>query len=201
MTVTTGDIVRATVNLILPGPNIAQNVYHYLAGAGVAESETNVINTLSFLINSTYVNIDSLLANTITPGEIAFAVSNDNGATYSDIGTGAFTTFAPSSVNDMLPHGAAAVCRFAGVGTGRQGRKFISGITEAHQDESTLTAGAVTGLVFFALAVTSNATVAGGQLLAGWQRSNPLGFIQYSGSVFVNTVMGYQRRRKPGVGI
>lgn len=201
MTVLAGNIVRATVNLITASSSIAQNVYFYEAGAGVNDTDLNVITAIRSKLGFAYAEIAGKTSNEWSLGDVDVSVSTDSGATFFDIGSLAMTNGQPAALQDAMPSGIAAVVRFGGLGTGREGRKFLGGLGVDFVDDDDLDAALVTDLISYALVANDNVVVAGGSLLYGWLRRSPLSFILHDGSITVNTIAGYQRRRKPGVGI
>jgi hypothetical protein len=84
---------------------------------------------------------------------------------------------------------------------GEQGRKFIPGLTETQQAGSTLVAGAVTALINFGDNTITPRSVSGGTMISGWWSEASAAFRPYATTYILNLIMGYQRRRKPGVGI
>jgi hypothetical protein len=201
MAVTAGDIVRVTVNSILPGPNTAQNIHYYLAGSGYNETEANTVNTVGAQADAAYALLNSIISNAVNPGGVDVAVSTDGGSTFNAIGTYVPSTYSPAAATQMLPHGAAAIVRFQTDGLGEQGRKFIGGIVEGNQTESNLDAGAIAALINFGNSLNNLLVTGTGTLMPGWYSVVNTAFRPYSNTYVVNAVIGYQRRRKPGVGI
>lgn len=201
MTVVSSNIVRATVNMLMPDSSTHQNVFFYRAGSGVNDTDSNVIAAIETSLGTAYADIDAMLNTNNLFGDVEVALSTNGGATFFDIGSQPMSIPNPVDTTDMSPHGVAAVIRFGGEGTGRQGRKFIGGISEDWFTRSTIITLGVSNLALFATLLNNDIAVAGGDLEFGWLRRTPLSFIKHSGVVTVNTTVGYQRRRKPGVGV
>lgn len=201
MTVNAGDIIRVTFNMVGPSAQVAQNVYHYIASAGVSDSDNNAITAIRDTLDAAHTALNTFVSSNWTYADYTFSKSTDGGATFDDFGNTPSLATDPSSVDDPFPSGAAPVVLFNGSGTGRQGRKFLAGFRETAAADDVLNGAAVAALANYAANVVVQRAVAGGTLNPGWLRRNPLGFTQYTGTFGVNTIVGYQRRRKPGVGI
>lgn len=201
MTVEAGDIVRMTVNTLLPDSVIAQNVFYYLASAGVSETDDNVTFELNDNAEAAWIALDGLLNVNVEIGDCEFSISKDGGATFHEIGVRPMTGPNPNHTADMAPHGDAVIVRFGGIGTGRTSRKFIAGVSEDYFSRSTVITTGVTVATNWAVIMNNDIAVAGGTMQFGWLNKNPLGFTIHNGVIIVNAIVGYQRRRKPGVGI
>jgi hypothetical protein len=82
-----------------------------------------------------------------------------------------------------------------------QARKFIPGFDEGSIIDSTWESPALVNLAAFADQWVAELNMGDG---ASWDPGTMsekwAGFVKFSGAVAVNTLAGYQRRRKPGVG-
>ena len=201
MAILAGNIIRATARYLLDDNQENQNVYHYLAGPGFNETEAAVRGGITNALALAYNNINDDIVATVQPLPTLYDVSTDGGATFFSIGFDAAAIFAPNAAGLPEANGVAAVIRFGGEGTGREGRKFIGGLASGLVDGNDIDAGTVTNLVTFALAADNGVGFGTGSLEAGWLRRKDLTFIPYSNTITVNTIVGYQRRRKPGVGV
>jgi hypothetical protein len=107
------------------------------------------------------------------------------------------------AATDMLPHGAAAVIHAKTTDPDVQGTKYVPGLAEGSQASSVWTGAALTALVSFANNWTQSFDGDITEALIGpgvWSPTRE-NFFLFNQVEVVNTLVGYQRRRKPGVGI
>lgn len=201
MAIVAGDVLRATATTVMPDGVSAQNIWHFVANAGVSATEASVVGAIAARIDAAMANLNSIVDADCSVGAIEVSKRNPTTGDWDAIGTGTFSTYNPSAAGDMLPHGCAAIVRFTTLGKGEQGRKFIAGLTEAQQVDSNLGAGAVTALINFGAAAIISDSVSGGTISPGWWSEVNTAFRPYASVFVINAILGYQRRRKPGVGI
>jgi hypothetical protein len=81
------------------------------------------------------------------------------------------------------------------------GRKFIPGIGEINATDNDLTSGALARSVLYAVAWATQFIDANSVTFTpGVWSMTKLNFFLATGTVIANAILGYQRRRKPGVG-
>lgn len=110
------------------------------------------------------------------------------------------TLVGAAAIGDMLPHGNSPIVRFFTAVAKRQAKKFLVGFLESTCSDSILTVAVEAALAVWAVLVDNSITEGGNTLVAGVY-NDTLGFKGLSQTAEVNTITGYQRRRKPGVGI
>lgn len=201
MTIAFGDIVRTTVQYTLDSDEVHQNVLTHQAGIGVADTDANVMAAITTLMNTAYSNLNAQLATDVSLGEAMFAKLNQVSGKWEALGSVPMTQPVPSGGTTQSPNGIAAVIRFLADGVGNQGRKFIGGIQNLAIIDNALQAGAIASIVNWANIMVSSATVSGGTMDPGWWSVSDVVHRDYNGTYIINTIVGYQRRRKPGVGI
>jgi len=196
-----GDILRATFQTILDSGDIAQNVYHYLAGSGVNEIDFNVMNSVRDQLNNAHSQLNDMTHVTASPGSVVFQKSTDSGATFFDIGERPSTTFAPAGIGEQNINQAAFQINFQADGTGRSAKKYLAGFTEGMSVGSLATAQAIAGLILYGNQVVTDVGVSGGTLVAGWITRSTLTYRPYNGVAIIPIYVSTMRKRKPGVGI
>lgn len=206
MTFNIGDIAQVVQTWDAPLASVAQNVWHLkmVSGAGAEPSD--------------------LLADILTQQQVAFADIEDeisgffevillellqyNFVThrFEGVGSLAATGIVGQSAIDYLPHGVAAVGRIVTEVAKRQGRTFVPGLTDSVVVGGLLSSGAEASLAAYLLDFQTDVAPTGG--LFTWCTFNiePLSALYEtasltSGSVIANALPGYQRRRKPLVGL
>jgi hypothetical protein len=107
-----------------------------------------------------------------------------------------------NGATDMFPHGVAAVVHAKTTDPDVQATKYLAGLTENQALDSDLIANAVTDLALFCdLWTTARVGAAtGGDITPGVWSVAQGQFRGFLGGYVVNSLLGYQRRRKPGVG-
>lgn len=196
-----GDVIKIVLPFIMPDNVIAQLVMNYIMTIGTDQDEIDVLDDILTQLLVAWLHIEDHVVDGVAGDVAKLSIYDTVLDQWDEKASQAMTGFDGASVGEMLPHGAAAVIRFFTEVGRRQGRKFIMGLDESSQVDGTLVASAVTDLVFFALdwddVVTSGDAsfkpCTYNELLEDHE-----GFVQ---SIAVNTVIGYQRRRKAGVGI
>ena len=203
MTVSNGTIIRVVASLLFPDSVIAQNVFHLVAtDLSGGNDADDVVQDMEQYIDDIFTNVLAFMSNLATGGEIKVyeydAVDDD----FDEIGTGAMgVTF--TGATDFLPHGVALVQNFYTLDPDVQGRKFWGGQTVNNNIDGTW--GSTTLAAFVNAAADVITTFTSTVLSNEYQPVvwSPTGTVAqaYSGTVATNATPGYQRRRKPGVGI
>ena len=201
MTVNAGDIVRATAEVLLPDAGVAQNVYHYKAGAGVSDSDAAVMDSLRTFIDAAHAALNTIIDADVIPTNISYQLSTDNGVTYNDIGERGWVTFVPSSIGDSSAPQNALLAHFGAIGIGRLGSKYIGGFTKQNQANGIIQGAAFLALTNYVNQVIVQPPVAGGVMQNGWVEKNTGIFRIYNNTATIPINVASQRRRKAGVGI
>ena len=108
-----------------------------------------------------------------------------------------------SSSNQMIAHGVAAVMRVVGTAASVISRKYFPGLTETWISAGKWTSDAITNLGTALVIWMSkrDVTEPAGKLVPGTWSTRGNQFVPFSLTGFVSMYAGYQRRRKPGVGM
>jgi len=203
MAISDGTILRVVASLLFPDSVIAQNVFHLVAtDLSGGNDEDDVVADMEEYIDDIYANLVSQMADTITAGEIKVYEYDSVDDDFDEVGTGA-GSFAPSAADQMLPHGCALVQNFYTIDPDVQGRKFWGGIHEGGQNAGNFSSTPMNAAIAAAADVIATfvSTALSNQYTpVVW---SPTGKVAktYSGTVGTNAIVGYQRRRKAGVGI
>jgi hypothetical protein len=202
MAITNGTVLRVVASLLFPDDVIAQNVFHMVATDLVDGDEDTVTLDMQRYLNSIYAELDDAMSQDMSGDEIKVYEYDSSGEDFDEVGTGALT-LSGASANDPVPHGVALVQNLYTTDPDVQGRKFWAGIaistlTDQEFDASVL-ADAVAGAAI--LIVTYTDGTSSNEYQPGVWSPTHANFYPYNGVVATNSVPGYQRRRKPGVGI
>lgn len=203
MAISSGTILKVVVSLLLPDSVIAQNVfYSVVADLVTSDAEDDVVLDLIDWVELMYTELNAYIVSSVVASDVKVYEYDHVDDDWDEVGTDAWSDgFA--SAGDMLPHGVAAVVHAKTIDPDVQATKFLPGFADGVFDDSDLSAGGVTAVLDFAdvwgAPFTGTAT---GGLFGGGVWSVARGqFVLFNEVYICNGIAGYQRRRKPGVGI
>jgi len=202
MAIVQGDVLRVVVTFDMPAVTVAQNVFHVLYQGQDALSETAVVAGMLAWADDMYDQFASVMSQNVSMNSVEVSkLISSAPAVYMSIGTipGTFVGLVPEQ---SVSHGVALVARAGIFLTSKLARKYIPGIAETFVEQETWgtqTLAAATAFVIDWLAGTSVGV--GNDFIAGVYSVVEQGFEALGGLAAVSTIPGYQRRRKPGVGI
>jgi len=203
MAVADGAILRIVASILFPESVIAQNVFYAVfADTGTSDDEADVVTDLGTWLEDMYDHLDGECIATLASG--GFKVYNYDSIDddWDEVGADTWAdTFA--GAGDMLPHGVAAVIHAKTTDPDVQAAKFLGGLTEDTQDNSILEATPLAELANFANEWTAPfvGAATGADFAPGVWSVAQQNFFLFNGVEVINATLGYQRRRKPGVGI
>ena len=201
MTISFGDEIKAVIQYNLADLQANLNVVYYEAGAGVSDSEVNVVNLIGGALDVVYANFNGVFTPDVTPGATTFSKFNSGTGLWEQFGTYAMGAPAGSGAIQQVPNVAPMVFRFLADAVGQQGRKFISGFDRTHLTDNDWAAAALTAAALYAAAFMASIAVSGGNMFPGWWNAVAAAIFQYNGSYFINTKVGTMVTRSPGRGI
>ena len=187
----------------MPQATVAQNVFYAMfLDDGGSNADQDVVDDCAEWLDDIYGALDSEIQATVVPGECKVFQWDPIGGDWDEVGSQTLT-FATSGTDQMLPHGVAPVITGRTVDPDVNGRKFFAGFDEAQCNESQVAGTALTALlVAGALWLAPFTGTATGSTFDGGVWSGvQLAFKKFVDNLIVNGIIGYQRRRKPGVGI
>ena len=203
MAISGGTILKVVVSLAFPSSVVAQNVFWTLyTASGSDHSDNAVLNDLETWVEAIYAELLDLMHTNVSLDNMKvyqYDVSEDD---FDEVGEEALVGVGTDAA-DYLPLGVAAVTNANTEDPDVQGRKFWGGFTEQENVSGGLTAAA---LVAVAAAVVewvtpfTGASTGSGFNVGVWSPTKGT-FNDFTGASFINADFGYQRRRKPGVGI
>lgn len=201
-----GDILRATTVFVLPTGDVGNMVFNFV---GIAGSETNyalIANAIEAAHELAFADLEVEMAIAVEPDELTLAEWDFTLNQWDGKATVISNYPDGSEAGGVAPTGIACVARFITEARRRQARKFYPGIPEAHVNVDALDASWLAAAVL--TTIDLNEDIIGGGLTV-----RPCVFNDTPGEVlfethaelvqvsFVNTNVGYQRRRQPGAGI
>lgn len=201
MSLSSGDVIRVVLAFTMPSEVVMQLVTHYLIGTGSDIDENDALDEIEAVLATAWANIEDDVVDSVLGQTLKLSLWDTVEKRFDEVATKAVTAFDGTSIEEMLPHGAAAVCRFFTSQGRRQGRKFISGLGEGQQHNGLLESAPLAALVLFAADWVLGVVVDSTNVNQGVYDTALESFKGFQQSVAVNTIVGYQRRRKAGVGI
>lgn len=208
MAINDGDVVKVVVSIDAPNTQIMQNVYYWRLQDPTPDNPSNaqILSALDTKLTAMYQLIDQEMANDYLVDEFWTDKIDWNGTfweTVESLGQTALAV-AGTSANDSIPHGCAATMTAHTSRPQTRARKFLGGIIENNVVDSTLSGSLLTALATFATSWLLDQGVIGSAYLEPvvvGQSGPSAGLIYLLLSAAASGISGYQRRRKPGVGV
>lgn len=200
MAISSGDLLQVVMEYAFPGAGTALNIFYWVY-AGVDKDEGDLLTDLQdwafsqwgalwTTIASNEATIDKILVNEVSP----------TGLLIRQIGTaevdavGAIPGDVLPAANSAYIQGYTAVPRVFG-------KKYVPGIEKSQVDNGSFIAGALINIAALATQYLDRYDMpSGGTLFPGVLSSKTGGFEAFIGTVFLESLVAYQRRRKQGVG-
>ena len=203
MALAANDILKVVVSLAFPDSVVAQNIFWTLFEAdGSSVDDDDVLDDLETYVEAIYANILGALSDLVSLDDMKVYVYDSVGADFDEVGDRTVTGVGTLATH-MLPHGVAAVSNIGTTDPDVQGRKFWGGLGEDASEDGYVSAPSAAA---FALCVGdwmtpfTGANTGSGFIPGVWSVVNTL-FYASNAEGSTNLLLGYQRRRKPGVGI
>lgn len=208
MAVTDGDVIRCAVNIALPDLVIAQNIWYWQLEDSVPNNPTNaqVVTSVDNELTALYEDIEAVMTDgaTVLDADIdRVEWEIDHWENKENVGIATLAIVGNDAVNDMAPHGCAVVVTANTPRPQTRARKFFPGIVESAFLDSDLGGTILTALTQLGIEWLSGRLVTGSAELVPvvlGQSGASAGLVYPLVSAIVNGLVGYQRRRKPGVG-
>lgn len=204
MAVANGEIVKAVAEFTLGDGTIVQNVFHFIAEVAAPVAKSLVLSAVQSYIEDIYTGLAAYISDDVEtelatvhviewdPGEGEWVTERLLGNTLPDLTFTASTDAYPNQISGVL------------IGnTDRpksRGRKFLVPFVETAGVGSSIISAVMSLLATSLSHYLADETIADTDVLSpGIPRSGFDQFLAFSDGV-VNSILGTQRRRKPGVG-
>lgn len=208
MAVNDGDIVKVVVTVNCPDLVIAQNVFYWELDDPTPDNPSNaqIVTACDTRLDDMYSKWDDgmgadYLVDEFTVERVEWNV--DKWETVENIGTNPLA-IAGIGAGDSPPHGIAAVITAQTSRPQTRARKFLPGIVEGQVLDSTISGTVLGYMAQFIVSWLTNQTVVGSAELVPvvlGQSGPSAGLVYALISAAASAIAGYQRRRKPGVGV
>lgn len=204
MSVAVGDVIQAVASLLLTDGTTALNIFHYRLDGDTAQVEDDVMVAIATLLNNLYTDLQPLISdgcvvNPILFNIVAFNATEGGWRKTRELGYKT-PTWAPTNIADVFPNQMAAVISAATAIPKRIGRKFFAGFAENQATGGELIGTALTALAAAAVDYMAWGPMGGSNYLVPVIPDANSAVSNGITAVTANSIMGTQRRRKPGVG-
>lgn len=204
MAVSDGQVLKAAVEMVLADGTIAQNVFHFICNFVTDQDASDILDAIEQYVEDIYQSIQGYLDNSLTMNPMLVDKIEWNATEQIWEVVGFLGSRTPSitvtSTDDPLPNQMAGVLVANTLRPKSRGRKFFPGLVETAATHGDLIAAALTAFTTALNHYLADETVTSGNVLSpGVPREAAGTFLEFTVGV-VNSILGTQRRRKPGVG-
>jgi hypothetical protein len=203
MALQANDILKVVVSILLPDSVVAQNIFWVLFEAdGGSVDDDDVLDDLEDWIELMYEHFLSSVGVDVVLDDLKAYVYDSGDDDFDEVGD---RTLEDSFVaaGDLLPHGVAAVSNADTINPDVTGRKFWCGFVEGVNEDGYLVGDGIIDVAFATgiWVAPFDGTATGSGFVPGVYSLTKSIFYPFNLNVANNILLGYQRRRKPGVGI
>lgn len=203
MAIPTNAILKVVASLAFPDSVIAQNVFYVLfSNDGGSDDDDDVLDDLEDWVEDMWTLILAAMADDVTMDDIKVYIYDGVDDDFDEVGTRT-TDVTFTSGDQYMPLGVAIVSNAKTTDPDVYGRKYWGGFTEAVNDDGHIAAGYPSDFALLAgeWITPFTGAASGSEFVPGVYSLTRQAFYAFNGVADTNLVWGYQRRRKPGVGI
>ena len=197
MAIADGADLKAVVKATMTNGGQHINVFYWEADFDSEQSEATVVTHLTNRLDAIYTLIEDILEEDMVFDQYVFYKRSLTEWEWFGEGSPDIT---PAAVGTVLPDGVAAVMRMYTTRNKTIGRKYIGNLREEGWNGSSWSAAELTALGGFLVGWMQSFEVSTGIDYKAGVYSEVYGFKDATEVGVLNTIPGYQRRRKPGVG-
>lgn len=198
MSVPQNAILRVIVTLDLDSLSKAQNVFHLRHDTATAQADEDVLDAIGNWVDQLYDEISANLSQTVTIEKIE--VYEEGTQEWNPVGVKTIT-WAGLNTQPRVPAGVAMMVMAYKARSGYADRKYLPGYCEDSLDGDGWSSGALANAANFADNWITKWEDANGVDLTAVYFNRSLWESKDYVSADRSTVVSYQRRRKPGVGL
>lgn len=204
MTVSNGDVLKVFLELVLADGTMAQNVFHLRSDFADDQNDGDVSTAVEGYLEAIYGELNGYLTTdfTINPSWLHKTAWDPVGAEWAvtfliDIFT---PSFAHADTADPFPNQIAPVIVGNTYEPRSRGRKFLMGFVEDSALAGNLVAAAVVEMAAATVEYISQVVISSGNVLTPGVVDEDANLFRPFRDGAANSIVGTQRRRKPGVG-
>lgn len=206
MTLALDDVVRVALTGVAPLASVFQNVWHYKVITGGPIDEDAALAAIQAQYVLAFAEISGAIAQDYEFENWEMWVRDVPNHQWDGVAALVVAPVAGTGVGDAIPHGAAMVGRVVTEEFRRQGRTFVPGPLDTNVTNGQLVGATLVDFSDFMLEFADDIAPVGGTMR--WCTYNVEATSPHyetaslaAGTVIANSIVGYQRRRKPLVGI
>jgi hypothetical protein len=198
------DILKLVAEFVLADGTIAQNIMHFLADFTDPQTDVGVLNQCENYVEDLYDALDTYIDAdvSVNAGTLHVMVFDSGESKWvTDRLVGYYTPdISFQSTGDPLPNQIAPVLVANTLRPKTRGRKFLLPLADDAADGSDWVTAVITALTTSLNHLIADQSISTGNVLSpGVPRVGVDSFQEFTDGV-VNSIVGTQRRRKPGVG-
>lgn len=202
MDIVVGDVLKVLLFFALPGEVTALNVFYFLASSITSGDPTDVLADMGSAAIRYYSQLLPTMSGDVESVRLELAVRDVANDQWDTIAALPFDAITGSSGSNPLPTGTGSQITIYGDVPRRRTRTFYVGLTEDNSNAGILDTEAFVDLALAAADRLDVWSGVHGEYNPGFWSVTQNEFIEtVDNSVRVNDIVGYQRRRKQGVGI
>lgn len=206
MTIAIDDVVRVVLTWTAPLATIAQNVWHMVNTGGGGGALSDLLDDIETQYTVAFADLDLQVSEEYEATLLEMFRWDFTLHQWDGVGNRALSLLVGTDAGDYLPHGNAYVLRYLTEASRRQGRMFVPGIPDTKVVDGVLVSSTEADLALFMADWGTDISVGASLMELCTFNSEPTSPLYETASVatgdyVVNSIPGYQRRRKPGVGI
>lgn len=199
MTIQDNANLKAVAEFTLPGGVVALNVFYFKADFADAQTDALVAAHMEIHVEAVYTEILASINDGVEAGSL---FCYNRGVLNWDLFATRSMELTFTGVDDMLPQGVAALLRGYTTHPRVIGRKYLPGFTEGQQGDGVWGSGTLTALAAAGDAWAETQELSANNYIHGGVWSTVFATVmELTGTIVVPVNPGYQRRRRPGVGI
>lgn len=204
MTVAPSNTIRVTCQQQDANGSVIQNVFFYRHDGAGNIADAVFMTAVEVEMSDLFTTIQAYIPNTCEPVSISADLVIFTGGKLNKVytvGEVPWTTWAGGTGSgDALPQGCAAITNFSTATPGVVGRKYLGPLTETANENGILASAFQTALAAFVAELIDGFIMSTNQMTPIVMSTKMAMAIPLVEGI-VKSIVGYQRRRKPGVGV
>lgn len=206
MTLSVDDVVQVVLTWDTPLASVAQNVWHMKMVSGAGADELDILPDIETQLQVAIADIASHINDGFAAVLLELYKYDFTNHQWDGLDSEVVSSVVGTDAGDYLPHGVAMLGRVLTERLRRQGRTFIPGPADTAVLDGILVAAVEANVALFMADWLTDIVVTGGQFTWCTFNLDVLSALYETaslttGGVIVNSLPGYQRRRKPNVGL
>lgn len=203
MSLPVGTILRLVCTLVHADTGVLQNIFNaVITGSGGPFDEDDITTDLGTWLDDMYTWIEPYISDEFAPAEGGAYEYDSIDDDWDEIGQ-ALPTFTPGATASVLPRGTCCLVNARTSDPDVNGKKYLGVFTSGHFINGVWASTMLAQVANFAdeWATPFVGAVSGATITPGIWSPTRTNLYVLSGTMILDAIAAYQRRRKPGVGI